>query len=169
MNNVCVCVCSCECRWMFGARRALYLVGFEHRQGENIIKKVEMPMCREHTDIPYCTSAIGLRGKHTHTHSTAQQRQHYFTRNTIAKRYQTISLKLLTFPISLISLSSITGCGSSSAFFHNRAPEKCTSEWDGAGWRAASVAERVRESEKNGKRANEYHGHIWTSEWKFCK
>lgn len=39
----------------------------------------------------------------------------FSSRNTIAKRYQTISVKLLTFPISLVSLSSITvGIGSSS-------------------------------------------------------
>lgn len=38
----------------------------------------------------------------------------FASRNTIAKRYQTISVKSLTFPISLVSLSSITvGIGSS--------------------------------------------------------
>lgn len=168
MNNVCVCVCVRANVDECSALEEHYIWwALNIGRGRTLSRKLK---CQCVENIPTFRIALVQLGcgANTRTH-TAQQRQHYFTRNTIAKRYQTISLKLLTFPISLISLSSITGCGSSSAFFHNRAPEKCTSEWDGAGWRAASVAERVRESEKNGKRANEYHGHIWTSEWKFCK
>lgn len=76
-----------------------------------------MPMCQEHNQIPYCTPyewATGQTDTYRYTHTL-------FNR-AVVKRYQTISLKLLTFPISLLSLFSITGCGSSSV---SCIPENC--------------------------------------------
>lgn len=100
--------------------------------------------------------------------AAGQTHTHYSIENTIAKRYQTISLKLLTFPISLISLSSITGCDSSSASY-SRA-KRTRNEVDSENiQRARMEIELEKTSEYWDGMRMKYFSHIWTSEWKFWK